>query len=79
MLDPGARMSTQVPQLEKEDSLSELSVDPTVMAEVALAGLWLQALALLLPRRRRRRLNLDILYYDVRKKTGCQCCRWIQL
>ena len=38
MPDPGAKMSTHGPKLEKEDLQSTLVVAPTVMAAVALAG-----------------------------------------
>ena len=38
MLDPGAWMSTQVPQLEKLDFASIEVVDPTVIASTAEAG-----------------------------------------
>ena len=38
MLLPGARISTQVPKLEKLDKWSELVVEPTVMARGAEAG-----------------------------------------
>ena len=38
MLLPGAKISTQVPQLEKDDRASLLVVDPTVMAAEAEAG-----------------------------------------
>ena len=37
MLDPGARISTQDPQLEKDERESEMSVDPTVITPEALA------------------------------------------
>ena len=42
-------MLTQVPQLENEERLSELSVEPTVMTALDLEGLPLQVLALLFP------------------------------
>ena len=38
MLEPGAKMSTQVPVFEKVDRASVLVVDPTVMALTARAG-----------------------------------------
>lgn len=43
MLEPGAKMSTQVPQLENEDRASVLVVEPTVSAFGARAGDTLQA------------------------------------
>jgi len=53
---PGAKMSTQVPQLEKYDLISSCafstpptSVEPTQTAEAALAGEKLQALRSLFP------------------------------
>jgi hypothetical protein len=46
---PGANKSTQEPKLEKEARVSEESEAATVMAAGARAGLWLQALVLLLP------------------------------
>lgn len=47
--DPGANMLTQLPQLEKDDLVSEGVEDPTVMARWALAGLKLQASSLPFP------------------------------
>ena len=38
MLEPGAKISTQVPIFEKEDLASVLVVDPTVIALAARAG-----------------------------------------
>ncbi len=38
MLEPGAKMSTQVPKLENDDFASVLVVDPTVSAVAARAG-----------------------------------------
>ena len=35
---PGAKMSTHVPKFENDDLASLEVVDPTVMAEAALAG-----------------------------------------
>jgi hypothetical protein len=49
MVDPGAKMSTQVPKFENEDLASVLVVEPTVSAAAARAGEELQAFALLLP------------------------------
>ena len=49
MLDPGAKRSTQVPTLEKDDRASLLVVEPTVTPVGVEAGEKLQALALLLP------------------------------
>ena len=49
MLDPGAKRSTQVPKLEKDDRASVLVELPTVRAWDTRAGDELQALALLLP------------------------------
>ena len=49
MLEPGAKMSTQVPKLENEERASVFVVDPTVSALATRAGDELQALALLLP------------------------------
>jgi hypothetical protein len=48
MRDPGAKMATQEPMLEKEDRPSELVVAPTVMALGAEAGLIVHASAWLL-------------------------------
>src|SRR5262245_12701226 len=49
MLEPGAKMSTQVPMLENEDLASVRVVAPTVIAAATRAGLKPHALALLLP------------------------------
>ena len=49
MLDPGAKMSTQVPKLENDERASLLVVEPTVFAEATRAGELLHALALELP------------------------------
>ena len=49
MPDPGAKMSTQVPQLEYDARASFISVAPTVSALAVLAGDWPQASLLLLP------------------------------
>jgi len=49
MEEPGAKMSTQVPKLEKEERASVLVVEPTVMALGTRAGEELHALALELP------------------------------
>src|SRR4029434_10411142 len=49
MLEPGAKMSTQVPKLEKDDRASLLVVEPTVMAAGTRAGEEVQAVALELP------------------------------
>src|SRR5262245_3735022 len=49
MLDPGAKMSTQVPKLENDDRASVLVVEPTVMAAGTRAGDELQAFALEFP------------------------------
>ena len=38
MLEPGAKISTQVPKFENDDRASELVVEPTVMAFGARAG-----------------------------------------
>lgn len=46
---PGAKMSTQLPKLEKEDRLSEPSLLATVMAVGADAGDMVHALLLLFP------------------------------
>ena len=45
----GAKMSTHVPQLEKEDRTSVLVVEPTVIAVGSLAGDLSHASPLLLP------------------------------
>ncbi len=45
MLLPGAKMSTQVPMLEKLDRASVLVVEPTVMASCVRAGELLHASA----------------------------------
>ena len=49
MLEPGAKMSRQVPKFENEERASVLVVEPTVIAFGARAGELLQALALSLP------------------------------
>ena len=49
MLEPGAKMSTHVPKLEKDERASVIVVDPTVIALGSRAGEELQASALLLP------------------------------
>ena len=49
ILLPGAKISTQVPQLEKEDSASVLVVEATVIAESSLAGEYRHASLSLLP------------------------------
>src|SRR5262245_61056389 len=49
MLEPGAKMSRQVPKFENEDRASVLVVEPTVMAAPTRAGELLHALALELP------------------------------
>jgi hypothetical protein len=49
MFTPGAKLSRQVPKLEKDARLSLMSVAPTVMAAGVLAGVKLQAFWLLLP------------------------------
>ena len=49
MLLPGAKISTQLPQLEKDDRASLLVVDPTVMASEAEAGDRVQASVFSLP------------------------------
>ena len=49
MLDPGAKMSTQVPKLENDERASLVVVEPTVIAEATRAGELLHALALELP------------------------------
>ena len=49
MLDPGAKISTQVPKFEKDDRASVVVVDPTVIALATRAGDELQALALSFP------------------------------
>ncbi len=38
MLEPGAKISTHAPMLEKSESRSKIVVDPTVMAFAARAG-----------------------------------------
>ena len=38
MLEPGPKMSTQVPKFEKLERASVFVVEPTVMAEAARAG-----------------------------------------
>jgi hypothetical protein len=49
MLEPGAKISKQVPIFEKEDRASAVVVDPTVIALTARAGEELHALTLLFP------------------------------
>ena len=49
MLEPGAKMSRQVPKLENEERASALVVAPTVIALATRAGDVVQASALLLP------------------------------
>jgi hypothetical protein len=49
MLEPGAKISTQVPKLENDERASELVVEPTVIALETRAGEKLQAFALELP------------------------------
>ena len=49
MLDPGAKISTQVPKFENDDRASVVVVEPTVIALATRAGDELQALALLFP------------------------------
>ena len=49
MLEPGAKISTQVPKLEKLERASVLVVEPTVVALATRAGDVVQAFALLLP------------------------------
>ena len=49
MLEPGAKISTHVPKLEKDERASVIVVDPTVIALGSRAGEELQASALLLP------------------------------
>jgi hypothetical protein len=50
MLEPGAKMSRQVPKFENDDRASEdVVVDPTVIAAPTRDGEELHALALLLP------------------------------
>ena len=49
MLDPGAKMSTQVPKLENEERASVLVVAPTVLAVATRAGELLHAFAFELP------------------------------
>jgi hypothetical protein len=49
MLEPGAKMSTQVPKFENEERASVMVVEPTVSAAATRAGDELHALALLLP------------------------------
>ena len=38
MLDPGAKMSTQVPKFENDERASALVVDPTAIDPTAPAG-----------------------------------------
>ena len=49
MLEPGANTSTQVPQFEKLDLVSNCVLAPTLIALGALPGEFVQASALLLP------------------------------
>ena len=49
MLEPGAKMSTQVPKLENEERASVLVVAPTVLADETRAGDAVHASALELP------------------------------
>ena len=49
MLEPGAKISTQVPKFEKDERASVLVVEPTVMALATRAGDEVQASVLLLP------------------------------
>jgi hypothetical protein len=49
MLEPGAKMSRQVPKFEKEERASLLVVAPTVLAAATRAGDVLHALAFELP------------------------------
>ena len=49
MLEPGAKISTQVPKFENEDRESLLVVEPTVRAFVTRLGDELHASALLFP------------------------------
>jgi hypothetical protein len=49
MLDPGAKMSRQLPKLENDERASELVVAPTVTAAATRAGEELHALAFELP------------------------------
>ena len=49
MLEPGAKMSTQVPKLENDERASVFVVAPTVFAEATRAGELLHALAFELP------------------------------
>ena len=49
MLEPGAKMSTQVPKFENDERASVLVVAPTVTALATRAGDELQAFALELP------------------------------
>ncbi len=47
--EPGAKTSTHIPLLLNEDLASVIVVEPTVMAEAAEAGEYLQASLLLFP------------------------------
>jgi hypothetical protein len=49
MLEPGAKMSRQLPQFEKDERASDDGVEPTVMASATRDGDELHASALLLP------------------------------
>ena len=49
MLDPGAKMSTHGPKLEKDETVSDEVVEPTVIADGVLDGEKLQASAVLFP------------------------------
>src|SRR5688572_26827682 len=49
MLEPGAKMSKQLPKFENEDRASVLVLEPTVMAAGTRAGELLQALVLEFP------------------------------
>jgi len=49
MLDPGAKMSTTLPTLEKDDRASLIVLDPTVMASLTRAGDDVLAFAFELP------------------------------
>ena len=49
MLDPGAKMSTTLPKLEKDDRASVLVLEPTVIAALTRAGDEFDALVFELP------------------------------
>ena len=49
MLEPGAKMSRQVPKLENDERASVLVVEPTVIAFATRAGDVVHASVLLLP------------------------------